>query len=328
MTSLVYGDLLTRNDMVFPIYFNQDFNEGNVQQLTGSLYERGSRTKTVGARKDVSITKPDAPSVQRRKILLAGMAPSVHSLISTFVFSMGWACTVIQNNQEMPAALEREAFDALVIDLGRSHADAEQTILRIKQMRPSLGDRLLVIGSAPEPEIVELVERYDLIQLSQEGLLPQLWATLQELLVSPRSRELPSRGMPVARMIFDSLRYPMPPGIRGSSPGPRQFAYQHKKTIIDLSIEFAERSGLTSLTGQVLDGERKNKIDGLPVLLVSGMGTLARTTTNQSGEFQMECRIPEDASLEIRLGERCWVLVPLGKMEWTTKRKSSWRTET
>jgi hypothetical protein len=275
----------------------------------------------------VSMTKPEAPSVQRRKILLAGIAPSVHSLISTFLSTMGWASTVIQNNEEMPAALEREAFDAFVIDLGRSHAEAEQTILRIKQMRPSLGDRMLVIGHGSEPEIVELVERYDLIQLSQEGLLPQLWATLQELLVLPRSRELAARGMPLARMIFDSLRYPLPAGIRGSSPGPRQLAYQHKKTIIDLSIEFAERSGLTSLTGQVLDGERKSRIDSLPVLLVSGTGTLARTTTNQSGEFQMECEFPEDASLEIRLGERSWVLLPLAKMEWATKRGSSWQTE-
>jgi len=241
---------------------------------------------------------------------------------------MGWTYTVIQNNGEMPAVLEREAFDALVIDLSRSHAEAEQTIRRIKQMRPSLGHRMLVIGQVSEPEIVELVERYDLIQLSQEGQLPQLWASLQELLASPRSRELPSRGMPVARMIFDSLRYPMPAGIRGSSPGPRQLAYQHKKTIIDLSIEFTDRSGLTSLAGQVLDGERKSRIDNLPVLLVGGTGTLARTTTNQSGEFQMECEFPEDASLEVRLGERFWVLLPLGKMEWATKRKSNWRTET
>src|SRR5262249_58235143 len=106
--------------------------------------------------------------------------------------------------------------------------------------------------------IVELVERYDLIQLSPDGLLPQLWATLQELLVFPRSRELPSRGMPVARMIFDSLRYPLPAGIRSSVPGPRQLAFQHTKTTINLSIEFSEGTGRTSLAGQVLDGERKS----------------------------------------------------------------------
>jgi CheY-like chemotaxis protein len=274
------------------------------------------------------MTKQEVPPVQRRKILLAGLAPSVQGLISTFLFSMGWTCTVIQDKKQAPAVLEREAFDALVVDLGRSEAEAEQTILRIKQMRPSLGDRMLVISNGAEREILELVERRDLIELSQESLLPQLWATLQELLVSPRSRELSSRGMPVARMIFDSLRYPLPAGVRGSSPGQRQLAYQHKRTIIDLSIEPAKGSERISLAGQVLDGERKGKNDSLPVLLVSGTGTLARTATNESGEFQMECEFPEDASLEIRLGERSWVLVPLGKMDWAAKRTSSWRTQT
>lgn len=273
------------------------------------------------------MTKPEVPSVQRRKILLAGVSPSVQGLISTFLSTMGWASAVVQSNEDAPAVLEREAFDAFVVDLGCSEPEAEQTILRIKQMRPSLGDRILVISNSAEPEMAELIERHDLIRLSPEGLLPQLWATLQELLASPRSRELPSRGMPVARMIFDSLRYPLPTGIRGPFSGPRQLAYQHKRTIIDLSIESGDGSGRMSLAGQVLDGERKGKIDSLPVLLVSGAGTLARTATNQSGEFQMECEFPEDANLEIRLGERSWVLVPLGKMEWAAKRTSSWQAQ-
>src|SRR5262249_1968162 len=158
---------------------------------------------------------------------------------------------------------------------------------------------------------------------SQEGLLPHLWATLQELVASPRPRELPSRGMPVARMTFDSLRYPLPTGVRGSFPGVRQLAYQHKRTIIDLSIELAHGAGRMSLAGQVLDSERKGKTDGLPVLLVSGTGTLARTATNQFGEFQVEFDFPDEVSLEIRLGERSWVLVPLGKMDWARERMTS-----
>lgn len=274
------------------------------------------------------MTKSEVPSLQRRKILLAGISPSLQGLISTFLCTMGWSCAAVQRKEDSPAILESEAFDALVVDLGCSRTEAEQTILRIKQMRPSLGDRILVIGNSSEPEIVELIERHDLIQLSPESLLPQLWATLQELLVSPRARELPLRGMPVARMIFDNLRYPRPSGLRGPTPGARKLAYQHKKTIIDLSIQRGDGPGRMSLAGQVLDGERKGKIDGLPVLLVSGAGILTRTATNQSGEFQMECKFPEDASLEIRLGERLWILVPLGKIESAAKCTSSWQAQT
>lgn len=267
------------------------------------------------------MTKPEAPSGQRRKVLLAGAEPSVQGLISTFLHTMGWICTVIHDKKEAPAILQREPFDAIVIDLGRSEAEAEQTILGIKEIRPSLCDRMLVIGrGVADPRLLELIERHDLIPLSQDGLLPHLWATLQEFVIAPRSRELASRAMQVARMIFDSLRYPLPAGIRSTSSSARQLAYQHNKTIIDLSIEFAEGSTRVSLAGQVLDGERKGKNDGLPVLLVGMTGTLARTTTNQFGEFQVECDFPEDVSLEIRLGERSWVLVPLGKMDWAAKR--------
>jgi CheY-like chemotaxis protein len=269
-------------------------------------------------------TKHEAPAAQRRKVLLVGVEPSVQGLISTFLLTMGCTCTVVQKTEEAPAILQREAFDALVIDLGHSEASAEQALLRIKQIRPSLGDRILAISKRmADRKMVELMERHDLIQLSQEGLLLQLWGALQELFASPRSRELPPRGTQVARRIFDSLVDPQPAGVRGLSPGARQLAYQHKKTIIDVSIEFAEGSGRMSLAGQVLDSEKKGKNDGLSVLLVSGIGTLARTATNEFGEFHMECEFPEDMSLEIRLGERSWVLVPLGQMDWARKRMSA-----
>jgi CheY-like chemotaxis protein len=275
------------------------------------------------------MTKPASPPVQRRKVLLAGAEPAIQGLISTFLHTMGWSCTVVQKKEEAPGILQQEVFDAVVIDLGRSAAEAEQTILRIRETRPSLADRMLVLSGGPvDREIVELVERHDLTQLLQDGLLSQLWASLQELVAHPRSRELPSRGMPVARMMFDSLRNPTAAGVRGLSPEARQLAYEYKRTIIDVSIEFAEGSGRMSLAGQVLDGERKGKNEGLPVLLVSETGTLVRTATNRYGEFQIECDFPEDLSLEIRLGERSWVLVPLGKMDWAGRRTSGWHTET
>ena len=87
------------------------------------------------------MTKLEPPSVHRRKVLIAGVEPSVQGLISTFLLTMGWTCTVVQNKEEAPAILQQEGFDAVVLDLGHSEAQAEQAVLRIKQMRPSLGDR-------------------------------------------------------------------------------------------------------------------------------------------------------------------------------------------
>lgn len=259
--------------------------------------------------------------VQRRKVLLVGAEPSVQGLISTFLLTMGLSCTSIPDKEATPAVLQRETFDAVVIDLGSSEADAEQTILRIKQIRPSLGDRILAISrTGGNRKMLELMERHDVTQLSQEGLLPQLWATLEEFLGGPRPRETALHSVQAARLIFDSFRRPMPVGVRGSSPSTRHLAYQHKKIVIDLSIQMQEKSGQTFLAGQVLDGEARGKLDGLSVLLVSGTGTLARTATNQFGEFHIEGELPEDVSLEIRLGERSWVTLPVGQMGSARKR--------
>lgn len=269
------------------------------------------------------MTKPGAPSVHRRA-LIAGVDSSTQGLISPFLFTMGWRCAVIQDMDDVPGVLQRDAFDAVVIDLGLCESEAERTILKIREVRPSLGDRIFVTSHGPiSPGILELTERYDLILLAQDGLLPHLWFALQEFVVFPRSRELPSRGMPVARMIFDNLRYPLPAGVRGASSTMRQLAFQHKKTIVDLSIESADGCDRVSITGQILDGEKNGKTEGLCVLLVGDAGTLARTSTNESGEFQLECELPEGAGLEIRLGERSWILVPLGNVERTAKQKAS-----
>src|SRR5215471_3633287 len=266
--------------------------------------------------------------VQRRKVLLVGAEPSVQGLISTFLLTMGLSCTSIPDKEATPAVLQRETFDAVVIDLGSSEADAEQTILRIKQIRPSLGDRILAISrTGGNRKMLELMERHDVTQLSQEGLLPQLWATLEEFLGGPRPRETALHSVQAARLIFDSFRRPMPVGVRVSSPPTRHLAYQHKKIVIDLSIQMQEKSGQTFLAGQILDGEARGKLDGLSVLLVSGTGTLARTATNQFGEFHIEGELPEDVSLEIRLGDRSWVTLPLGKMGPAGKRTLSWQSE-
>jgi CheY-like chemotaxis protein len=270
----------------------------------------------------------DAPSVQRQKVLLVGAEPSVQSLISAFLATMGSMCTVASSKEEAPAILEREVFDAVLLDYGRWDGGADEFILRIKQIRPSVADRIVVItNGTADRGMMELIERHDLFQVSQEGLVQQLWATLQELFVSRRPWQLPVRRMGIPQIIFDSFRSPMTAGVRSLSPGARQLGYQHKSTIIDLSIEFLEGSDRISLAGQVLDAERKGMNDGLSVLLVSGFATLVRTATNQFGEFHLEFESAENVSLEIRVGERSWVLVPLGKMDWAGKRMSVRRTE-
>jgi hypothetical protein len=85
---------------------------------------------------------------------------------------------------------------------------------------------------------------------------------------------------------------------------------------IDILMETAQDSGRLLLTGQVLSAQSNDAPQAnLPVLLISGIRTLMRTTTDGFGEFNLDFEPTADASLEIRLLERLWVSIPLRNME-------------
>jgi DNA-binding response OmpR family regulator len=73
----------------------------------------------------VQIENPESSVVQRRKILLVGVEPSLQGWISTFLVAMGWAWTVVYDVEQAFGLSQREAFDALLIDLGRLESNAE-----------------------------------------------------------------------------------------------------------------------------------------------------------------------------------------------------------
>jgi hypothetical protein len=169
--------------------------------------------------------------------------------------------------------------------------------------------------------MLELIERYGLHQMSRQNLLSQVWATLQNFITDSTPGKPVQRGMEVAQLILDSFRTPLPTGVRGSRESGRQLAYRHKNMIIDLLLTPEVESGRVLLAGQVMGfGMGKRKNDGLAVLLTDGVKTIARTATNQFGEFQLELESIEDLGLQIRLREGCWAAVALGKIDWATKR--------
>jgi CheY-like chemotaxis protein len=265
---------------------------------------------------------PGGPVVVRRKVLLVGIELSLRDQISTFLTTMDWACTVVRDAEECLGVLQREDFDAVVIDLGRCESLAERAIRRIKEVRPSLEYRIVVINDhTADGAMLELVERHCLIQAPP---LQRLGVTLRDLCAVPRSSELSGHRMPVAQIIFDSSKSLLPAGgIRSVIAGPRQLAFQHQDTAIDLSIEHEQESRRVRLSGQILDCKGKRKNDGLSVLLISSVGTVARTATNEFGKFYMQLDSPGEADLEIRLGEQSWVLVQLGELGGVGKSSSA-----
>lgn len=267
---------------------------------------------------------------KRKRVLLVGADSPNRDSITTLLNTMGWTCTAVSVQDGVLAAIEREPFDVILLDLDHSGADSERTLLRIKEIRPSLSERIVAISSERvDPQALELIERHGLPHLFREHLLSQLWTTLEDLFTPRELRKVRSSKIQMARLLFDSFRLPSPTGVRSTRTTGRHFTYEHNNTMIDVFLDCPLGSDRISLVGQVLDGTKaKGKNDSLPVVLIGGSGTVARTTTNHFGEFNLECEFTENVSLEIRLGERSWITIPLGQMDWVKKQMPNRATGT
>jgi CheY-like chemotaxis protein len=273
---------------------------------------------------------PEPRPSKRKRVLLVGADSPNRDSISTLLNTMGWTCTAVSVQDDVLAAIEREPFDVILLDLDHSGADSERILLRIKEIRPSLSERIVAIRSERvDPQALELIERHGLPHLFQEHLLSQLWNTLEDLFAARELRKIRSSKPQIARLLFDSFRLPSPPGVRSARTTGRHFTYEHSNTTIDVFLDCPVGPDRISLVGQVLDGAKaKGKNDSLPVVLIGGSGTVARTTTNHLGEFNLECEFTENVSLEIRLGDRSWVTIPLGQMDWVKKQMPNRATGT
>jgi CheY-like chemotaxis protein len=263
----------------------------------------------------LQLQHPKDPHRDRRGVLLIAGESPLRSLISTYLLTMRCGCLIVSTPQQL-AGVRQETFDWVLIDMANSEMPAEQAIVILRELHPGLSERMVAFSSgATNPQMLELIERYGLRQMSQGTLLPQGSGTLHELVAASGQVKLLPRSVEVAELIFDSFRVGSPAGVRSSHGSGRQLAYRHKNKIVDLLITQVG-FGRVLLAGQVLGGGMgMARNNCLVVLLIDGMTTVARTTTNQFGEFLLEFEIMEDPGLQIRVREG-WTAIPLGKMDW------------
>lgn len=261
------------------------------------------------------------PADELRKVLLVADDLSLRSLVSTFLAGIDCGCAAVSPAQ-VYSAFARETFDAVILDADQPESVIESDLSAIKECRPGLWTRILLVTSAQvSPSLKELIERHSLPHISREEVHRQLWTALQDLIAPQHIPKATFRNMQTAELTFDSSRGYLPEGLRGFRANCRQVIFQHRSSTVDLLIEPREDSGRIAVTGQVLHShKRKADDEGLPVLLVSGIRTMTRTSTNQSGEFCFECAPLQEACVEMRLREGDWVSLSLGELDWAFRK--------
>jgi hypothetical protein len=119
------------------------------------------------------------------------------------------------------------------------------------------------------------------------------------ILQRPRNVFIGSRR---ATLLFDSFREPIPSGVRSAAHAPRHSLYRGGGLCIDFQQNAVPGGRAVSLIGQVtLGAGTRDQVPGVTVSLTAGRETLARATTNLSGEFEMEYAPPDNRRLDMRL---------------------------
>jgi hypothetical protein len=127
------------------------------------------------------------------------------------------------------------------------------------------------------------------------------------------------------RLVYDSLREPLPVGIRARDQLTRRALYQAGGFFLDLRLEHEPGSPTLNLVGQLANRDMPAlSSSGVLVLLTAGNDVVvARTLTNRFGEFQMEYEPSPNLRLFLPLdaaGGR--IELPLSRMSAQASRES------
>jgi response regulator RpfG family c-di-GMP phosphodiesterase len=96
-------------------------------------------------------------------------------------FSIGEACFGLC--QLALRLIERESFDAVLLDLRSNQLPAEEMLAQIKEMSPSLAGRVLVItAEVTDSKTLEWIEKQCLTPVPGNRLMSELWGRLRALL--------------------------------------------------------------------------------------------------------------------------------------------------
>jgi hypothetical protein len=139
------------------------------------------------------------------------------------------------------------------------------------------------------------------------------------LMQAPKREKAGLRIREIAELVFDSLLTPQLAGVRSAAGvGSRQLLYRAGEVMIDVRFEAIEESERFALTGQVFrDQGSKVGMTRVPISLISGKNELARTSTNQFGEFYIEHE-SADKNLQVSLevNSEKDVFIPLDESIW------------
>jgi hypothetical protein len=92
----------------------------------------------------------------------------------------------------------------------------------------------------------------------------------------------------LARLVFSSSGEPLREGVRGAAAATTHLLFEEGNNMLDLHLKPAAERNLVSMAGQILNRARPDHIyENSIVAILRRNDELARTATNEFGEFQL-----------------------------------------
>lgn len=121
--------------------------------------------------------------VPHRKVLFVEDDAPIRNVLYVLLAGQGLQAEVAYSGTQALSMIDREEFDAVLLDLRCQNLPAEHVVSRIPEIRPSLVGRVLVItGEVDSPETLKMLEGRCLPHVARERLLQDLWARLRPLI--------------------------------------------------------------------------------------------------------------------------------------------------
>ena len=131
----------------------------------------------------------------RRKVLILEDELVIGKVLDVLLAGLGCEGDVVHSSRQALASINRQSFDAVLLDFRCSELPPDQLVSEIIEVQPSLLGRLLVItGEVADPGTLAMLERNSLTHISREKVATELWGHLQSLLSISRT---PKAALPI-----------------------------------------------------------------------------------------------------------------------------------
>ena len=118
-----------------------------------------------------------------RHVLIVEGEPSIRNLFYVLLAGLGCEGDIAHTGQQALAMIKKESFDAVLLDLRCSEMPAGEMVSAIRELRPNLVGRVLVItGEVSDPLTMQMIKNNCWPHIPRQRVMQELWGRLRALL--------------------------------------------------------------------------------------------------------------------------------------------------